>query len=74
MRRSLFYILSLIILITCTKDVFEEETVTVGDPDSQLLIYDYYITKIKRLYYISNHTIFRRNLVYVNGWTKFKII
>lgn len=67
MRRSLFYILSLIILITCTKDVFEEETVTVGDPDSQLLIYDYYITKIKRLYYISNHTIFRRNLVYVNG-------
>ena len=26
MRRFLFYILSLIILITCTKDVFEEET------------------------------------------------
>ena len=35
--------------------------------DSQLLIYNYNITKIKRLCYISNHTIFRRNLVYVNG-------
>ena len=34
MRRFLFYIFSLIILITCRKDVFEEETVTGGDPDS----------------------------------------
>lgn len=67
MRRFLFYILSLIILITRTKDVFEVETVTGGDPDSQLLIYDYYITNTKRLCYMSNHSIFRRNLVYVNG-------
>jgi hypothetical protein len=57
MRRSLFYILSLIILITCTKDVFEEETVTVGDPDSQLLIYDYYITNIKIVLYFKSHHI-----------------
>jgi hypothetical protein len=57
MRRSLFYILSLIILITCTKDVFEEETVTVGDPDSQLLIYDYYITNIKIVLYVKSHHI-----------------
>lgn len=57
MRRFLFYILSLIILITCTKDVFEEETVTVGDPDSQLLIYDYYITNIKIVLYVKSHHI-----------------
>jgi len=57
MRRSLFYILSLIILITCTKDVFEEETITVGDPDSQLLIYDYYITNIKIVLYVKSHHI-----------------
>jgi hypothetical protein len=59
MRRSLFYILSLIILITCTKDVFEEETVTVGDPDSQLLIYDYYITNIKIVLYVKSHHIYK---------------
>ena len=58
MRRSLFYILSLIKLITCKKkDVFEEETVTVGDPDSQLLIYDYYITNIKIVLYVKSHHI-----------------
>jgi hypothetical protein len=57
MRRSLFYILSLIKLITCTKVVFEEETVTVGDPDSQLLIYDYYITNIKIVLYVKSHHI-----------------
>ena len=57
MRRSLFYILSLIKLITCTKDVFEEETVTVGDPDSQLLIYYYYITNIKIVLYVKSHHI-----------------